>query len=438
MLATPIQSGASATYVHMLMALYPAMQAAGIPMDWAADAENYHGDDARNGLVRKFLTTDCTDLLFIDSDEWIDAEGLVAMVLAGADADIVIGGVPKRNEWMDFNINFKPGEIWGDRRGLIEIDSGGTGCMLIRRHVLERMSERYAHTAFHGQRDDPKTAKPMHVLFERTMRGGRRTSADIEFCKRWTDLGGTIHLFPELHVEHVGEQAWRGHIGNWLRARNNIEDNTVAAERLHELDTDLAAFIAGDRTVERIGRLIADWGNENWSGDVELVAACIDLAEKAEGPILECGAGITSLLMAVVSQQEVWTLEHKSQWFERVKAVAQRHAIDNLRIWFAPLKDYTAFSWYVLPEETPRRFALALLDGPEQSNKGGRAGFMQIMGERLPGAVVIIDDLLNPKTASLVERWEDDLGVKFTRLGSHRLFAIGRLPAASSTTSSAA
>ena len=69
----------------------------------------------------------------------------------------------------------------------------------------------------------------------------------------------------------------------------------------------------------------------------------------AGGPILECGSGLTTLLVGVVAQRtgnSVWSLEHLSQWAERVQDDLDKYRIDAVNFYATPLNDYGEYDWY--------------------------------------------------------------------------------------------
>lgn len=60
--------------------------------------------------------------------------------------------------------------------------------------------------------------------------------------------------------------------------------------------------------------LVYGWGNESWSAQYEFLAAMLRYCDGAEGPILECGSGLSTVLLGLVAQrrgQIVWSLEHE-------------------------------------------------------------------------------------------------------------------------------
>jgi flavin-dependent dehydrogenase len=143
------------------------------------------------------------------------------------------------------------------------------------------------------------------------------------------------------------------------------------------------------------------------------------------GPTLECGSGLSTLLLGVIAQQrghEHWALEHKAEWADKVERGAERHGLRAVRVHTAPLKRYAGYTWYDPPfHEMPRHFALAVCDGPPADTPGGRYGLVPVMRERLSvGCVILLDDAEREHEREIAQRWQTELGA------SHELIDCGK------------
>jgi hypothetical protein len=107
-----------------------------------------------------------------------------------------------------------------------------------------------------------------------------------------------------------------------------------------------------------LARLIYGWGNEAWSASEAFLSACIRESLRCRhGTILECGSGLTTLLVGVIAARrdlEFVSLEHMSEWRERVTTNARRLDMQRVRVELAPLADYGAYSWYSVPGHRSR------------------------------------------------------------------------------------
>ena len=88
---------------------------------------------------------------------------------------------------------------------------------------------------------------------------------------------------------------------------------------LARLERDLRA---GSRPSQPLLRqLVRGWSNRWWSANTNLLDAILDWLPKTSGPILECGSGLSTLLLAAAAAQSgrtVISLENNAAWAGRV------------------------------------------------------------------------------------------------------------------------
>ena len=164
--------------------------------------------------------------------------------------------------------------------------------------------------------------------------------------------------------------------------------------------------------------LLTGWSNDGFVADLDYLEEVSRRAASVEGPVLECGSGLTTLLVGLLAGRrgfETWSLEHHAEWHARVASALEAHNVPRARVALAPLKSYGAFSWYDPPlAEMPEAFRLVVCDGPPWTTPGGRYGLLPVMHERLPaGAVVLLDDAERPDEQEALGRWSDEYGVRF-------------------------
>lgn len=180
--------------------------------------------------------------------------------------------------------------------------------------------------------------------------------------------------------------------------------------------------------------LVYGWGNEEWSAKEEFMQGFLAHALEAAGPVLECGSGLSTLLLGLVAQRNgvrVWTLEHNPFWAERVRGALAEFGITAAEVCVSPLRDHGGFTWYDPPSHLPGDFSLVVCDGPPWDTPGGRYGLLPVMGERLrPGASILLDDAHRPDEQAVLERWAAELGSSYRMLGAVAPYAVLRVPAA--------
>lgn len=166
---------------------------------------------ARNNLTAGFLKSDCTHLLFIDSDLVFDAAHVQRML--SHDLDIVGGFYPKKKqseiaEWV-YNCKVPPPPM--DERRLTEVNYMGTGFLMIKREVIETMIEKLGEQLIYEVDD----AAGM-VNFDIWRRGvyqypdGRRRylTEDWYFCQTAIDLGFKVYGDNGVILKHSGNAVY--------------------------------------------------------------------------------------------------------------------------------------------------------------------------------------------------------------------------------------
>jgi hypothetical protein len=218
----------------------------------------------------------------------------------------------------------------------------------------------------------------------------------------------------------LGKAALPLRLRRYLRARHR---DLVFRRAMRRYLRDPEAALAPGSTV--MPNLVYGWGNDFWSALEEYLKACVRGAMAADGPILECGSGLTSLVVGAVAQRTgntMWSLEHNPEWSRKVQERLTRYRIDAVRLLTAPLKDHPDFTWYDAPvDRMPDRFALVVCDGPPGMTRGGRYGLAPVMGSRLkPGCVILLDDAGRQEERKIAGRWEAELGATSEILGDQK------------------
>jgi hypothetical protein len=193
---------------------------------------------ARANLVTMFLDDPAaTHLLFVDADIGFTPEQVFRLIESGA--DVVAGTYPiKRVNWdkakrmlegdrppvpsaaLDYVLEINDPDNIVLVNGFTRVRYAGTGFLMIRRHVLERMCRHPAYASLQFFREhsaDALAGSPNRfALFECMIDPGSGTylSEDFAFCKRWTDIGGEIWADLESRLDHVGPSMFRGDISS--------------------------------------------------------------------------------------------------------------------------------------------------------------------------------------------------------------------------------
>jgi len=172
-------------------------------------------------------------------------------------------------------------------------------------------------------------------------------------------------------------------------------------------------------TPEMLIELQAGWSNDGFAARIDLLNEIATRAATTKGPILECGSGMTTLLVGLLAGRRgvrTYSLEHIDEWRARVLDTIEHFEIPNVEILRTPLRDFDGFSWYDAPlPELPRSFDLVICDGPPGETLGGRYGLLPMMRERLgQGAVILLDDTERPGEAEVLQRWMSEASFNVT------------------------
>jgi hypothetical protein len=186
-------------------------------------------------LAHQFLKTDATHLMFIDSDIRFRATDILKML--EVDKEIICGIYPKKEiNWttvkqaMDrdvaqdqlkyytgsFVVNLVnyAGEVTVPVNEPVEIFNGGTGFMLIKREVFEKLGEivpSYTNDVgdLSGQLNGAEQIKE-YFATSIEPETNRLLSEDYHFCREWRLAGGQVWAAPWAHLGHMGSYLFEG------------------------------------------------------------------------------------------------------------------------------------------------------------------------------------------------------------------------------------
>jgi hypothetical protein len=220
-IATPMYGGmATAIYTVSMVQLSAIFLRNRVDSLYVVTTSESLVPNARNVLTQQFLESQATHLMWIDADIGFNAMDIVGMLIA--DKDIVCGIYPKKEvDWArvaravkagvppeglsdhagSFAIKLLEDSTAGeeaDSDGLIEIEAGGTGFMLIKRAVFDALSEdvsdylphREVIKEFYATTIEPGT--------------GKLITEDYYFCRQARSHGFKIYAAPWVRLSHAG------------------------------------------------------------------------------------------------------------------------------------------------------------------------------------------------------------------------------------------
>lgn len=203
---------------------------------------------ARCHMVSYMMSNpEATHLMFIDADINFDCLDILHMLQH--DKDVIVGAYPKKDlNWENIRYNIKLDDelksedlptvgsqyalnydlaynednnpLLQSKDGLIKLKDAGTGFMLIKREVFERMIEHYPELYFQNDLNlDKEHAKWTYLFFDvmHEQETKRYLSEDYAFCRRWQAMGGEVWLDPLVSLDHVGHFTFKGNVKNIIK-----------------------------------------------------------------------------------------------------------------------------------------------------------------------------------------------------------------------------
>ena len=175
---------------------------------------------ARNYLTSVFLTTEYQYLLFIDSDVEFEPESVLRMLVAKK--RIICTPYRVKAEKLDkpiYTVEFKdPENIPFLPGGLVELEAGPTGLMLIDRKVFEKIIKNHPDLKIKNKATPTadKSLEFYYNFFDFGFDNHYATGEDISFCKLAKENNFKIYANTESTTQHHGSYAWEGKFGDSL------------------------------------------------------------------------------------------------------------------------------------------------------------------------------------------------------------------------------
>jgi hypothetical protein len=104
-----------------------------------------------------------------------------------------------------------------DDQRCAEVKNIGTGVMLIKRHVIEKLTEAHPERIFKGTSPQDKPGDMVPGLFETRIVDGDYESEDFAFCRLWREHGGKVHVWLPGSAKHIGRYTYEGSLMEELR-----------------------------------------------------------------------------------------------------------------------------------------------------------------------------------------------------------------------------
>ena len=183
--------------------------------------------------------------------------------------------------------------------------------------------------------------------------------------------------------------------------------------------------------VPLLDRIVGLWANE-YSAKSEYLDAILRHLPQTRGSVLECGSGLTTILVGHRCQQlgrTLYALEHHSFWANHVREYLDRGRIESVRLVVSPIGDLGDFDWYHVPEDSiPDEIGMVICDGPPGGTRGGRYGLLPLMRDRMsPDCLILMDDSSRPGEREVMDRWSREYRTSHEEFGVEKPYSVVKL-----------
>tara|TARA_B110000503_G_scaffold128289_1_gene199053 strand:- start:1098 stop:1952 length:855 start_codon:yes stop_codon:yes gene_type:complete len=200
---------------------------------------------ARNYVADEFMRSDCTHLVFIDSDIAFDPRdvlGLIAIQVSDpAKYNVVCGPYPKKTiAWEKIKRavelgkadespfaleNYTADYVFNPINKLdsfnladpLEVGEAGTGFMCIPRSTFEKYAETYPEYSYkpdHIRTDNFDGSREITAYFDCIIdpKTKRYLSEDYFFCQKSREAGMQVWMCPWMQINHIGSYIFKGNM----------------------------------------------------------------------------------------------------------------------------------------------------------------------------------------------------------------------------------
>lgn len=169
---------------------------------------------ARNLLVKDFLESNCTHLLFIDSDINFEPDDILRLLSWSEDPKKgIVAGVPRtRSEHKTYiaNLDYDDShELTMNSMGLVRATHVATAFMMVRREVFETLVEAHKEWEYY----DTRTDRVLNAVFDFKVTEAGYMGEDFLFCDRAREHGYEVWIDPTIKLGHMGVQEYVGDYG---------------------------------------------------------------------------------------------------------------------------------------------------------------------------------------------------------------------------------
>ena len=198
MLAIPVNRDLPWQTTQSLVETTIALHNRGIEFDVQFVVGSSIVEVARTKSASVFLKSNKTRLFMIDSDQAWKAADFMRLLALSTKMPVVVGAYPAKKDPPTFMLSPEDEAATTNEYGCLPIKGIGLGFTVVRRDIIEALSERAPKVVL------PDSPDPIPHIFRCDIVDGVFRGEDMAFFADVRSLGHTVHLDPAVSVGHVG------------------------------------------------------------------------------------------------------------------------------------------------------------------------------------------------------------------------------------------
>lgn len=203
----------------------------------------------------------------------------------------------------------------------------------------------------------------------------------------------------------------------WLpgTALGGFFDRNSHLDRAREVDRLLSNLHLGtghEVPMSSILDLYAHWGHPLDDVEASYLGSALHSAEHVDGPILQCGASLTTLILGKLCDglayraKPIICLEENPHWANVIRSWLTQYQIHSVQVLTAVPQLHSGSVWYGIDQrKLPHNIALALCQGNKSQATSMISLIIRCSAQLAPGVTLLGQQQRDPVELQFLERW---------------------------------
>lgn len=204
------------------------------------------------------------------------------------------------------------------------------------------------------------------------------------------------------------------------RSLRALRDHAAIFERYRGFDRCMRRLTADadePPSLATISELYAHWGDPLTQGGESYLRSCLAEARAASGPIVQCGAGLLSLVLGSLCQtsavpaRQLWCLEHDPHWANTIRSWLTQYRMGRVHVITSRPHLFEEFVWYAAdPERLASGVSLVLCEGGRAAPSGVPGALARLEPRLADPSIVLARGVGRADDLRRAHQWAKDHG----------------------------